>query len=263
MTSCGRDVCFCGGRTGISRGWGGPHFRSTASISVATLMHAALVRYPRWREQQTELEHLAATFLPALDWHRGVRSPPFWNSPPLSSLLAVAAGGFASVEVTSPCLRKIRSIGGLVLAALPTLEDPVCTRDLTKAACISWDLDVWRNVFRQRLSKLADASVDSALTLVNWEETRAFICCLPPSWRLAILRVWSASLLTASRMGKVRIGVFFAGLRDKTDVPTLWFARASGALFLRLCVSVLLIGPSRGFWGSPDARRCTWLPACP
>ena len=36
----------------------------------------------------------------------------------------------------------------------------------------------------------------------NWLQQRDFIGKLPPSWRLALLRVWTASLLTSSRTGK-------------------------------------------------------------
>ena len=61
---------------------------------------------------------------------------------------------------------------------------------------------MWPEVFRQRLLKLGDASVESALDQIDWEAKRAFVCGLLPSWRIAVLRVWSGSLLTSSQMGK-------------------------------------------------------------
>ena len=43
---------------------------------------------------------------------------------------------------------------------------------------------------------------DAVLAATDWSEMRLFVGSLPPSWRLAAIRVWSSSLLTSTRTGQ-------------------------------------------------------------
>ena len=52
------------------------------------------------------------------------------------------------------------------------------------------------------MAKLDDDTVREVLSVIDWHERRTVVCQLPPSWCIAVVRLWCAGLLTASRTGQ-------------------------------------------------------------
>ena len=65
-----------------------------------------------------------------------------------------------------------------------------------------WSEDAWPSIFRSRLGKLEDEALSDVLAGIEWDALRSFVRSLPPSWRLALVRLWSSALLTSSRTGR-------------------------------------------------------------
>ena len=72
-------------------------------------------------------------------------------------------------------------------------------------------IDVWPEMITERLGKLSDAELDAHMGMMDWAATRLVVRRLPPSWRLAVLRVWTAGLLTSSRTGQRLQSCLFCG----------------------------------------------------
>ena len=85
---------------------------------------------------------------------------------------------------------------------------------MTELALGFYSHDPWPEIFDSRLRVLPCLSIGDALDGMDWEQLRALVLRQPASWRLALLRLWSNSLLTSARMGRDVAPCLFCGAED-------------------------------------------------